>query len=298
MGGEGPPSSSSPSGSKIQTAAGWTYTREDEKFVRSPGGFLGLILAFNQKFARLRDLGVHINLSCREGSRQALRLLSFELTEGLDTQREAVAEFLHKTAQQEEKKQLRKTQEEKESRLHHDRDDKGDNARDRPSVSSEGAGVRTAEDSAPPKEEETDSGVGQEEEEREHARAGAEEGGAQKKDMAGQDSRVCPAKDEKLAMSMKEKLTWKEELSRIARAGLLEDLRLCVAEPLFTGLQAKAAELIEQGCTVKFDLHEIQSVVINKLWTVCGTSGRGRGIGKSFSAARRASSRFSPLDHT
>ncbi|PHJ22900.1 transmembrane [Cystoisospora suis] len=277
------PSSSSSTGSRPESV-GWTYTREDEKFVRSPGGFLGLVLAFNQKFARLRDLGIHINLSCREGSRQALRLLSFELTEGLDNQREAVAEFLSKTAKAEEKEKekkhkevLKKDKTEKEEELgimKQQGEEKKDQVGEENTVlpTSSGDAMHTEKDAN--LREKRDNSK-EEEDSRQTSSVSAEKGDQEdektkmlKKELTeGRDS--DPSKKDENILT-KEKASFQEELSRIARNGLLEDLRLCVAEPLFTGLQAKAAELIEQGCTVKFDLHEIQSVVINKLWTVCG----------------------------
>ncbi|PFH38458.1 hypothetical protein BESB_008000 [Besnoitia besnoiti] len=81
----------------------WIFSPEEERGVKSPGGFLGLVFAFNQKFSRLKDLGFFVLLSCKQGARQALVLLSEELVAGIQEERDLVQMLADREKQKVEK---------------------------------------------------------------------------------------------------------------------------------------------------------------------------------------------------
>ncbi|KEP67107.1 UNVERIFIED_CONTAM: hypothetical protein HHA_233890 [Hammondia hammondi] len=239
----------------------WIVSGDDERGVKSPGGFLGVVFAFNQKFARLKDLGFFVLLSCKQGARQALVLLSEELAFGIEERQHAT-----RTPAQA----------------------KADAPARAPAETPQAEAQRQSGSAEPvqaPGEETAQDGVEADAAALEKKLAGqpeAEGGQGGKRETEGdRNSEKTEAEMREGSKAREDEKSHKphERQTEPAHAdggilgggtASLENLKNCLGETLLNGLQAKLAEAADSGCRLTFEIRDIQKVQITRMWTVCG----------------------------
>nr|CEL67549.1 TPA: hypothetical protein BN1204_033480 [Neospora caninum Liverpool] len=234
----------------------WIFSGEEERGVKSPGGFLGLVFAFNQKFHRLRDLGFFVLLSCKQGARQALVLLSEELSSGIQE-----AQKQHTQAQSREARVAK-------------RGLSAANTSETPAASGVAAnqaqGEETGRDAGEPDAAELEAKLAGEGEKPE------KEEERQRQECSVTQEGGRPARENiqmalgKTGETETDSAHADDSAPQSPGAGSLENLKNCVGEALLAGMQAKLGEAVAGGCRLTFEIGAFQKVHVARMWTVCG----------------------------
>ncbi|KFG63930.1 hypothetical protein TGRUB_233890 [Toxoplasma gondii RUB] len=243
---------------------------DDERGVKSPGGFLGVVFAFNQKFTRLKDLGFFVLLSCKQGARQALVLLSEELAFGIEERQHAA----RTPAQANADAPARAAAETPQTEAQRQRAPAETPGTCGSAEPGQAPGQQTAQDMV-----ERDTAALERKLSGESEAEGGQEG---KRETAGDgESRKTEAEIREGSKARENEKPHKphEKQTEPAHAdggtlgggaSSLENLKNCLGETLLNGLQAKLAEAAESGCRLTFEIRDIQKVQITRMWTVCG----------------------------